>query len=107
MARRNEPEVTPAVERQDEDGAVELGPDGQPLEPTPGSDASDVDGPDEGDDEDKPTEPPFMSEGVRQDLLQSGRAVDPMTGGLFERDPDSGLITFTDKRTGDTIDFEL
>lgn len=46
----------------------------------------------------KPYTPSFvMSEGVRLDLWENGKAVDPATGDLFERDPDSGAITRTEK----------
>jgi hypothetical protein len=39
---------------------------------------------------------PFLSEGVRVDLEQHGKATDPATGGVFEMD-DSGAVTFTDR----------
>jgi len=45
----------------------------------------------------KPYVPSFiMSEGVRQELWETGKSVDPATGALFERDPDSGKITRTE-----------
>lgn len=40
---------------------------------------------------------PFLSEGVRLELEQSGKAGDPVTGGVFEKDPDTGQITYTDR----------
>jgi hypothetical protein len=94
MARRevSEPEITPAAPED------VLG-----TEPTPGSDATDVDTIGEPDDanEDAAKEEdkePFLSEGVRQDLLTFGQATDPATGGVFKRDEDSGSVTFTPKR---------
>lgn len=45
----------------------------------------------------KPYVPSFiMSEGVRQELWETGKSVDPATGALFERDPESGKITRTE-----------
>ena len=104
-----EPEITPA------DPADVLG-----TEPTPGSDvtATDTTGEPVELDEDAAREraqreldgepvddaksddddgEPFMSEGVRQDLVTFGRAVDPMTGGEFVREKDSDSVTFTPK----------
>lgn len=52
-----------------------------------------------------PYKPSFlMSEGVRLDLLEHGKSVDPMTGDLFTRDAESGQITRCDKRTGEETD---
>jgi hypothetical protein len=46
-----------------------------------------------------PAPPPRMSEGVRQDLELNGRAIDPATGALLQRDPDTGEITVTERGT--------
>jgi hypothetical protein len=91
MARRDEipePEITPA---DPEDVAG--------TEPVPGTDVTDVDtvGQPDAEDEAKEDRPPFMSEGVRQDLLTFGKATDPASGGVFERDED-GKVTFTTRR---------
>lgn len=40
---------------------------------------------------------PFMSEGIRQDLELTGKATDPVTGGVFTRDEQSGAVSFTDR----------
>lgn len=48
--------------------------------------------------EDQPR--PFMSEGVRQDLEIHGKATDPATGAALEKDPDTGMVTATDRATG-------
>lgn len=40
---------------------------------------------------------PFMSEGMRHDLETVGWAVDPTTGGKFERDKETGKVTYTDR----------
>ena len=40
---------------------------------------------------------PFLSEGLRIDLEQWGKATDPVTGGVFEMDPDTKKVTFTDR----------
>lgn len=40
---------------------------------------------------------PFLSEGIRQELEQFGRAGDPVTGGKFERDKETGQVTYTDR----------
>lgn len=54
----------------------------------------------------KPDEPPAkpfrvrVSEGVRGDLVQRGEAVDPGSGLLLKRDPDSGEITAINRATG-------
>lgn len=50
-----------------------------------------------------PLVPPFMSEGVRQDLQHATEVIDPMSGGTFRRDPDSGAITFRSK-TGEEVE---
>ena len=50
-----------------------------------------------------PVVPPFMSEGVRQDLQHSLRVLDPMTGGTFVRDPDTNKVTFHAK-TGEVVE---
>lgn len=114
-AETPEPEITPAA-REDVLG----------TEPTPGSDATNVDtfgrpelnedaeraraqreldaGGESDDAESEDLDPndkrdgePFVSEGVRQDLLTFGEAVDPGTGGTFRLDEDSGSATFTPK----------
>ena len=47
-----------------------------------------------------PAIPPFLSEGVRQDLETFGEAVDPGTGGMFK--VENGHLTFT-PRQGDKV----
>lgn len=38
---------------------------------------------------------PFMSEGIRQDLLVHGWAIDSSSGATFVREPETGTITVT------------
>lgn len=38
---------------------------------------------------------PFVSEGLRVDLVQYGQATDPATGAVLAMDPDTGDITVT------------
>jgi hypothetical protein len=56
------------------------------------------------DDPATPVVPPFMSEGVRQDLMHTAEVLDPMSGGVFRRDTESGKISFTPKGGGETVD---
>jgi hypothetical protein len=40
---------------------------------------------------------PFLSEGMRQDLEQWGRATDPITGAVFVLDADTGEVTVVEQ----------
>jgi hypothetical protein len=40
---------------------------------------------------------PFLSEGMRQDLEQWGRATDPVTGAVFVLDADTGEVTVAEQ----------
>lgn len=49
----------------------------------------------------KPKRPaPFMSEGMRDDLETLGWAVDPVSGARFDRDPETGEVTVTERASG-------
>lgn len=50
-------------------------------------------------------EVPVMSAGVASDLDMLGHAGDPSTGGRWERDADSGVLTYTD-RAGRSVTVE-
>jgi hypothetical protein len=79
-------DVSPALDR-----------DGNPVNPTedkPGDNATPAPAAPSAEDLDAP---PTMSEGVRVDIQHHGKAVDPGTGGLWERHGD-GKVTFTTRR---------
>lgn len=46
---------------------------------------------------------PFMSEGMRQDLVTSGHAADPVSGARYTLDREAGVVTITD-RSGEELD---
>lgn len=82
-AEQQSPDVDPA-----EPAAAEVDPT-DPAEPA----AAEVD---VGEPE-PPAAKPFLSEGVRHELDMVGKVGDPATGGVFERDKETGKVTHTDR----------